>query len=90
MTLHNAKGLEFPVCIISGMEESLLPHANSFNSSEDIEEERRLCYVGITRAKEELYLTSAMERLVYGRWQNNQPSRFLREIPDVLIEVVNY
>ncbi|MCF6180335.1 MAG: ATP-binding domain-containing protein, partial [Geopsychrobacter sp.] len=79
MTLHAAKGLEFPVVFVSGMEDGLFPHSRS--DGEDIEEERRLCYVGMTRAKEQLYLTHARRRRIYGSYQYNPPSRFLAEIP---------
>ncbi|KXS44478.1 MULTISPECIES: DNA helicase PcrA [unclassified Candidatus Frackibacter] len=84
MTLHSAKGLEFPVVFLSGMEEGLFPHSRSLDATEDIEEERRLCYVGMTRAEEKLYLTHAVARRVYGKDSYNPPSRFLSEIPDDL------
>ncbi|MGQ9630389.1 MAG: DNA helicase PcrA [bacterium] len=86
MTLHNAKGLEFPVVFITGMEENLFPHANSLAREEDLEEERRLCYVGITRAKEKLYLTCAEERRRWEGYVYNSPSRFIGEIPAHLLE----
>jgi DNA helicase-2/ATP-dependent DNA helicase PcrA len=88
MTLHSAKGLEFPVVFMTGMEEGLFPSYMSMNSGleEDIEEERRLCYVGITRAREELYLTSAKQRMLYGNTQYNQTTRFINEIPKELLE----
>jgi DNA helicase-2/ATP-dependent DNA helicase PcrA len=79
MTLHAAKGLEFPVVFVTGMEDGLFPHSRS--GGEDIEEERRLCYVGMTRAMEQLYLTHARRRRIYGSYQYNPPSRFLAEIP---------
>ncbi|MFA5845229.1 MAG: DNA helicase PcrA [Coriobacteriia bacterium] len=82
MTLHTAKGLEYPVVFITGMEDSLFPHANSMFDPSGLEEERRLCYVGITRARERLYLTHAMTRSLYGASQYNPPSRFIAEIPD--------
>src|SRR5512143_3633915 len=82
MTLHNAKGLEFSVVFMAGMEEGLFPHSRSAESEEELEEERRLCYVGITRAKERLILTHAAERRLYGYPQANLVSRFVREIPD--------
>lgn len=85
MTLHSAKGLEFPVVFMVGMEEGLFPHANSLMETEGIEEERRLCYVGITRAMEELFLTMARERMRLGERQVNPPSRFLQEIPSHLL-----
>lgn len=85
MTFHSAKGLEFPVVFMAGMEENLFPTSRASFSQEEMEEERRLCYVGITRAKERLYLTLAATRLLYGRAMANPPSRFLGEIPDHLI-----
>lgn len=85
MTLHAAKGLEFKVVFIIGMEENLFPHSNSFFDQEQLEEERRLCYVGITRAKERVYLTLAERRMLYGGVHSNSPSRFLADIPDHLI-----
>lgn len=81
MTLHSAKGLEFPVVFIPGMEEGIFPGNQSMYSDEDLEEERRLAYVGITRAKEKLYLVNAQQRMLYGQTSRNMPSRFLREIP---------
>ena len=86
MTLHNAKGLEFSVVFMAGMEEGLFPHSRSAESEEELEEERRLCYVGITRAKEKLVLTHASERRLYGYPQANLVSRFIREIPDEAVE----
>ena len=80
MTLHAAKGLEFPVVYMVGMEESIFPHSRSLFDATEMEEERRLCYVGMTRAKEELYLLHANRRMLYGAIQNNAPSRFLSEI----------
>ena len=88
MTLHNAKGLEFPVVFLVGMEEGLLPHSRSLDRLEDVEEERRLCYVGITRAQERLYLLYASERLLYGHRQAYLPSRFLGEIPPEVKEEI--
>jgi len=85
MTLHNAKGLEFPVVFIIGMEEGIFPHSRSMNSIEEIEEERRLCYVGITRAKEKVFLTSALSRSIYGDINFMPVSRFIKEIPDDLL-----
>jgi len=86
MTLHAAKGLEFSAAFISGCEEGLFPHARSMLNPLEMEEERRLCYVGITRAKEYLYLTFAQRRTLYGLTQANPPSRFLADIPKKLIE----
>ena len=86
MTLHNAKGLEFPVVFMAGMEEGLFPHSRSAESEEELEEERRLCYVGMTRAKERLILTHATERRLYGYPQANLISRFVEEIPAELVE----
>ena len=88
MTLHAAKGLEFPVVFIVGMEEGLLPHMRSQEDDEEIEEERRLCYVGMTRAQTRLVLTSAARRRVFGEYKASEPSRFLGEIPPALMEVV--
>jgi DNA helicase-2/ATP-dependent DNA helicase PcrA len=84
ITLHAAKGLEFPVVFIAGLEEGLLPHIRSYDDPEQMEEERRLCYVGITRAMHQLYLTYARFRAGYGGGMHNPPSRFLGEIPDRL------
>jgi DNA helicase-2/ATP-dependent DNA helicase PcrA len=88
MTLHNAKGLEFSVVFLAGMEEGLFPHSRSAESEEELEEERRLCYVGITRAKERLIITHAAERRLYGYPQANLVSRFVREIPDEAMDHV--
>ena len=88
MTLHAAKGLEFPVVVIAGMEERLFPHARSSEDDDELEEERRLCYVGMTRAQSGLVLTSAARRRVFGEYQSTEPSRFLLEIPSELVEVV--
>jgi DNA helicase-2/ATP-dependent DNA helicase PcrA len=85
MTMHAAKGLEFPLVVIAGMEEGLFPHARAGEDLEDIEEERRLCYVGMTRAQSALVLTSAARRRVFGEYQGTQPSRFLDEIPAELV-----
>ena len=85
MTFHSAKGLEFPVVFMVGMEEGLFPHANSMIETDDLEEERRLCYVGITRAMEELFLINAKERMRFGEFKNYPPSQFISEIPDELI-----
>ena len=88
MTLHSAKGLEFPVVFIGGMEDGLFPSQRSLEDEDKLEEERRLCYVGITRAKKRLYLTSCRNRMVYGHVVMYPPSRFLEEIPRNLIENV--
>ncbi|MFO7767157.1 MAG: UvrD-helicase domain-containing protein [Pelovirga sp.] len=85
MTLHSAKGLEYPTVFITGMEEGLFPHSRSGTGSEDLDEERRLCYVGMTRAMNRLYLSHARRRRVYGTWQFNAPSRFLADIPPHLL-----
>ena len=88
MTMHSAKGLEFPVVIIAGLEEGLFPHARSIDDDGELEEERRLCYVGITRAQRHLVLTSAARRRVFGEYQSNEASRFIDEIPGELVEHV--
>lgn len=80
MTLHSAKGLEFPVVFMTGMEETVMPHTRALYDQSEMEEERRLCYVGMTRAKEELYLTHALSRSLYGGTQYNPPSRFIADI----------
>jgi DNA helicase-2/ATP-dependent DNA helicase PcrA len=81
MSLHSAKGLEFPVVFLVGMEEGLFPHSRTLDSAEELEEERRLCYVGLTRAMEKLYISHAHMRMIFGRTSANAPSRFLRELP---------
>jgi DNA helicase II / ATP-dependent DNA helicase PcrA len=86
MTMHAAKGLEFPTVIIAGLEEGLFPHSRSSDDDDDLEEERRLCYVGMTRARHKLVLTSAGRRRVFGEYRASEPSRFLDEIPDRLIQ----
>ncbi|MBA2530042.1 MAG: UvrD-helicase domain-containing protein [Euzebyales bacterium] len=86
MTLHNAKGLEFPVVFIVGMEDSVFPHHRSLGEPEELEEERRLAYVGMTRAEQRLYLTSAWSRTLFGGTNANPPSRFLKEVPAALVE----
>ena len=85
MTIHSAKGLEFENVFLIGMEESVFPHRNSFESREELEEERRLCYVAITRAKKHLYLVNAKRRMIFGDTSYNQPSRFIEEISDEYI-----
>ena len=87
MTLHNAKGLEFPVVFIVGVEEGVFPHIRSLGEPEQLEEERRLCYVGVTRAKQRLYLLNAWSRSLWGGVGYNPPSRFLQEIPEELIDL---
>jgi DNA helicase II / ATP-dependent DNA helicase PcrA len=87
MTLHSAKGLEFPAVFLLGMEDGVFPHLRSIGEPDQLEEERRLAYVGITRARERLYLTNAWCRTLFGSTQYNPPSRFLDEIPEGLIEV---
>jgi DNA helicase II / ATP-dependent DNA helicase PcrA len=86
MTLHSAKGLEFPTVVLAGLEEGLFPHSRSRDDEAEMEEERRLCYVGITRARKQLVLTSAARRRVFGEYQNTEASRFIDEIPPDLIE----
>ena len=88
MTLHTAKGLEFPVVFMSGMEDGLFPHQRSLNDLEGLEEERRLCYVGMTRAMKQLYLTYAEQRRLHGVDNFGLPSRFIKEIPEKLVEEV--
>lgn len=85
MTLHSAKGLEFDIVFIAGCEEGLLPHKNSLESDLSVEEERRLCYVGITRAKKQLFLTAAKNRLQWGNRTFSRKSRFMSEIPETLL-----
>ncbi len=87
MTLHAAKGLEFPSVFMMGMEDGVFPHLRSLGEPAELEEERRLCYVGITRARQRLYLTNAWSRMLYGATQYNPPSRFLDEIPETLVRV---
>ena len=86
MTLHSAKGLEFPVVFLVGMEEGIFPGYKSISEPKELEEERRLCYVGITRAKENLFLTNSKQRTIFGSTSCNQPSRFLKEIPKELLD----
>lgn len=89
MTLHAAKGLEFPVVFILGFDEGVFPHSRSLMEEKEVEEERRLCYVGVTRAMKKLYLIRAHERTLYGMTNFTAPSRFLKEIPRELIELKN-
>jgi len=86
MSMHAAKGLEFPIVIVAGMEEGLFPHSRSSEDEEEVEEERRLCYVCLTRARERLVLTGASRRRIFGDYQTTEPSRFLGEIPDHLVD----
>jgi len=86
MTMHAAKGLEFPMVIIAGLEEGLFPHSRSAEDDDELEEERRLCYVGMTRARSQLVLTGASRRRVFGEYQSMEPSRFLDEVPPQLVE----
>ena len=88
MTLHAAKGLEFPLVVLAGMEDGLFPHSRAREDEEALEEERRLCYVGMTRAERRLVLTSAARRRLFGEYQATEPSRFLLEIPHELVRVV--
>ena len=88
MTLHTAKGLEFPVVFLVGLEDGVFPHLRSIGEPDELEEERRLCYVGITRARERLYLTHAWCRTLWGSTQYNPPSRFLKEIPEHLVSLI--
>lgn len=90
MTMHSAKGLEFGVVFVPGMEDNIFPHSRSKNSPEELEEERRLCYVAITRAKKHLYLLYAQTRKIYGQTQANPPSRFLFDIPEYLVVFEEY
>jgi DNA helicase-2/ATP-dependent DNA helicase PcrA len=88
MTLHTAKGLEYPAVFLVGLEDGVFPHLRSLGEPDELEEERRLCYVGITRARERLYLTNAWCRTLWGSTQYNPPSRFLKEIPEELMTIV--
>ena len=88
MTLHTAKGLEYPVVFMVGLEDGIFPHLRSLGDPDELEEERRLCYVGLTRARERLYLTNAWCRTLWGSTQYNPPSRFLKEIPEHLTRMV--
>lgn len=90
MTLHAAKGLEFPVVFMAGMDEGVFPHQRTFNSNSELEEERRLMYVGVTRAEEKLYLTSAKRRQMWGEYKYYNPSRFIEEIPRQLMNMTSF
>ena len=86
MTIHNAKGLEYPAVFLVGMEDGVFPHARTLSDPAELEEERRLAYVGMTRARDRLYLTSAWKRMLFGASNYNTPSRFLKEVPAHLLE----
>jgi DNA helicase-2/ATP-dependent DNA helicase PcrA len=86
MTIHAAKGLEFPVVFLAGLEEGIFPHSRSLLEREELEEERRLMYVAITRAKDKLYMSHAKSRMLYGEVQTSAPSQFLADIPEELLE----
>ncbi|NEQ12281.1 MAG: ATP-binding domain-containing protein, partial [Moorea sp. SIO4E2] len=88
MTLHSAKGLEFPIVFLVGLEQGLFPHSRSLRDPVALEEERRLCYVGITRAQEQLFLSHAHERRFYGNREPANRSQFLKELPSELIETM--
>ncbi len=88
MTLHTAKGLEFPVVFMIGLEDGVFPHLRSLGEPDELEEERRLAYVGITRAQQRLYLCHAWSRTLFGGTQYNPPSRFIEEIPDALVHAI--
>src|SRR5204863_6978437 len=88
MTLHSAKGLEFPVVFLTGLEDGVFPHVRSLGDPDELEEERRLCYVGITRARERLYLCHAWSRTLFGATDYYMPSRFLSEIPEELVHAI--
>ncbi|HVV36056.1 MAG TPA: DNA helicase PcrA [Acidimicrobiales bacterium] len=88
MTLHTAKGLEFPIVFLTGLEDGVFPHTRALSDPDELEEERRLAYVGITRAEQQLYITNAFTRMLWGQTQYNPPSRFLKELPEQLVQVV--
>ena len=89
MTLHNAKGLEFPIIFMIGLDDGVFPHVRSLGDPSELEEERRLCYVGITRAQDRLYMTNAWSRMLWGGTNYNPPSRFLSEIPEELVTKID-
>jgi DNA helicase-2/ATP-dependent DNA helicase PcrA len=90
MTLHAAKGLEFPVVFMIGMEQNIFPTSSSAMEIDGLDEERRLCYVGITRAKKKLFLTRSKMRMLFGKTDYNPPSQFLRELPTELTRAGNF
>ena len=90
MTLHNAKGLEFPVVFITGMEDGVFPHMRALTEPDQLEEERRLCYVGVTRARQCLHVSYAKSRMLYGQSSYNTASRFLSEIPAHLVDHIRF
>ncbi len=87
ITLHNTKGLEFDRVVVTGLEEGIFPHESGRHDPDEVEEERRLFYVGVTRARRRLHLTWCARRQLFGRWQEREPSRFLAEIPPSLLSV---
>jgi len=89
MTLHNAKGLEFPIIFIIGLDDGVFPHVRALGDPRELEEERRLCYVGITRAQDRLFMTNAWSRMLWGGTNFNPPSRFLSEIPEELVTKID-
>jgi DNA helicase-2/ATP-dependent DNA helicase PcrA len=89
MTLHNAKGLEYPIIFIIGLDDGVFPHVRSLGDPSELEEERRLCYVGITRAQDRLFMTNAWSRMLWGGTNYNPPSRFLSEIPEELVTKID-
>ena len=88
MTMHSAKGLEWPIVFVNSLVDGMTPHHRSLDDFEELEEERRLCYVGMTRAESTLVLTSAARRRVFGEYQSTEPSRFFDEIPDELVTII--
>ena len=90
MTIHSAKGLEFPYVFITGLEESIFPHIRSLDNSDELEEERRLFYVAITRAKKKLWLVCAKKRMLFGQENYNKPSRFINEIDDEYLDIEKF
>ena len=88
MTVHSAKGTEFSIVFMIGMEEGLFPHSRSINERDEVEEERRLCYVAMTRAKDKLYISYTQKRFYFGESSANQVSRFINDIPPHLLDVL--